>query len=128
VQEWAFADLRLAPALRKACATAQATGLEDWITQSAIENDRQIPELFVPSTGDYAGPVPMLGFGAGLYLLAMQEREQNNALCPDVVPAPFDSPVTAIYTPACSCSEAESASAIPVVAALLLWRRRIRRA
>lgn len=124
-QEWAFADLRLAPPLRRACAIAQAEGLEDWITQSAMQNDRQIPELFQTGTGAFAGPTPMIGFGAGLYILAMKDREVNSAICPETVPPVFDTPVDAVYTPACECGgENAGLVAAPLGAGLAWFRRR----
>ncbi|MBM4364701.1 MAG: hypothetical protein FJ102_00690 [Deltaproteobacteria bacterium] len=123
--EWAFADLRVATAMRRACATARAEELEDWITGQAMLNGRQIPELFIPETGEYAGPVPMVGFGAGLYVLAMQERAANSAFCPEPVDPVFDTPIEAVYTPACSCEDASDSGAAGVLLlGIAAWRRR----
>ena len=123
--EWAFADLRVATAMRRACATARAEEIEDWITGQAMLNGRQIPELFMPETGEYAGPVPMVGFGAGLYVLAMQQRADSSAFCPEPVDPVFDTPIEAVYTPACSCEDTgDSGAAFVGLAGLALWRRR----
>ena len=119
-QEWAFADLRLAPALRRACATARASELEDWITQQALANDRQIPELFDPATSSFEGPTPMLGFGAGLYVLALQERAALADRCAPAVDPPFSDEVEATYTPGCAGGGVLGLG----IGATLLWRRR----
>lgn len=79
--EWAMVDLRLAEALRRACRAEEAAALEGWITEQARENHWMIPELYHPETGAYAGPVPMLGFGGGLYLLQLHRRAALDAGC-----------------------------------------------
>ena len=79
--EWAMVDLRLAEAFRRACRPEEAAALEGWITEQARENHWMIPELYHPETGVYAGPVPMLGFGGGLYLLQLQRRAALDAGC-----------------------------------------------
>lgn len=124
--EWAFADLRVAAGLRRACATARAEELEDWITGQAMANDRQVPELFIPETGEFAGPVPMVGFGAGLYVLGMQERAAASAACPEPVDPVFDTPIEAQYTPACSCDDAGRDSGWLLLGVWPLWRFRRR--
>ncbi|MFH1463255.1 MAG: hypothetical protein ABIO70_02610 [Pseudomonadota bacterium] len=84
-QEWVMVDLRLAEAYRRACRPGDAQALEDWITQQALQNHWTIPELMHPETGDYEGPAPMMGFGAGLYVLAMHTRAEAAADCADGV-------------------------------------------
>ncbi len=126
-QEWAFADLRLAPALRRACATARASELEDWVTQQALANDRQIPELMDPDDASFEGPTPMLGFGAGLYVLAMADRAESTATCAPTVKPPFTDAVDAAYTPACGCETEGAAGLAAAAGALLLAAGRRRR-
>jgi hypothetical protein len=81
-EDWPFVDLRLARALRAACRGDEAAVLEDWITQNAALNAGMIPELLDPGSGAYEGPAPMLGFGAGVYVLEMLERAELSAGCP----------------------------------------------
>ncbi len=79
--EWAVIDLRLAEALRRSCALDDADALESWITAQAVLNHDTIPELYDPATGDYAGPAPMLGFGAGAYVWNMVHRAELEGQC-----------------------------------------------
>lgn len=74
LQEWIYIDLRLAYAMRRAGRAEDAQALEDWVTAQAVLNHHTLPELYDPTTGDYAGPAPMLGFGAGAYVLNMLAR------------------------------------------------------
>lgn len=79
--EWVVIDLRVAEALRRSCRAEEAQVLEDWVTAQGIANNRILPELFDPANGDFAGPAPMLGFGAGAYVLALQSRDRADAAC-----------------------------------------------
>ncbi|HTJ41964.1 MAG TPA: glycoside hydrolase family 15 protein [Kofleriaceae bacterium] len=74
VREWIVIDLRMATALRRAGRPDEAAQLIEWITQQARANAELIPENFDRTTGDYAGEVPMVGFGAGAYVTALWER------------------------------------------------------
>jgi GH15 family glucan-1,4-alpha-glucosidase len=69
-QEWVFVDLRLVPALQAQGDTADAAVLLAWVEGQALANDFHIAELHDPMTGQYEGSIPMIGFGAGAYLLA----------------------------------------------------------
>jgi len=69
-QEWVFVDMRLLPALRATGRDARADSLLGWVEGQATANDLQFSELHDATTGDYAGSIPMVGFGAGAYLLA----------------------------------------------------------
>jgi MYXO-CTERM domain-containing protein len=84
-QEWIMVDLRMSEALRRGCRADEGQAIEDWITQQALENNLIIPELLDPSTGDYNGPAPMMGFGAGMYVLALHNRDDAAADCGDGV-------------------------------------------
>jgi MYXO-CTERM domain-containing protein len=84
-QEWIMVDLRMAEARRRGCDAEAGQAIEDWITQQALLNNNIIPELLDPSTGDYNGPAPMMGFGAGMYVLALHNRDDAAADCSDGV-------------------------------------------
>ncbi|MBW2703879.1 MAG: hypothetical protein JRF33_23925 [Deltaproteobacteria bacterium] len=74
-QEWVFVDLRASVANRLAGRAATADALLDWITAQAQKNFGMIAELHTPDSSDYEGEVPMVGFGAGAWILALHERE-----------------------------------------------------
>ena len=80
-QEWIMVDLRMAEALRRGCQPDAGQAIEDWITQQALLNNNIIPELLDPNTGDYNGPAPMMGFGAGMYVLALHNRDDAAQDC-----------------------------------------------
>ncbi len=73
-QEWVFVDLRASRALRRAGQTERADDLLNWITAQGMHNQGMISELHEPSNGTYEGEYPMVGFGAGAYILALFER------------------------------------------------------
>ncbi|MCC7540782.1 MAG: hypothetical protein IT379_31485, partial [Deltaproteobacteria bacterium] len=73
-QEWVFVDLRFAEALHRMGRTAEAEALLGWITDQALLNYGLIPELMHRDTAGYQGSVPMVGFGAGAYILALAAR------------------------------------------------------
>ena len=77
----------MAEAYRRNCQPDKAQAIEDWITNQAMANHHIIPELLEPTTGAYAGPAPMMGFGAGAYVLALSNRDAANAEC-ESQPAP----------------------------------------
>jgi GH15 family glucan-1,4-alpha-glucosidase len=77
--EWILIDLRASEAYRKLGDGAQADQLLDWVTAQAAVNHHLIPELYNSDSargtiGRYAGSIPMVGYGAGAYLIAMLER------------------------------------------------------
>jgi len=123
-QEWIMVDLRVAEALRRACRDDEAAELEDWVTEHAQLNNLIIPELLEPSSADYAGPAPMMGFGSGLYVLQMHQRTIDFCVAdtgsPDTAD-PFSEPPGGATPEGCGCASG-SASALLVV--LLLARRR----
>ncbi len=80
-QEWIMVDLRMAEAHRRACRTAEAVALEDWTTDQGAMNNWTLPELLDPESGDYNGPAPMIGFGAGLYAWQLLVRDEADADC-----------------------------------------------
>ncbi len=80
--EWLWVDLRLASALHRMGRDAEAAKLLWWVTEQAHDNLDLIAELFDPQTGDYEGSIPMVGFGAGAYVLAMLDRAATSAADP----------------------------------------------
>jgi GH15 family glucan-1,4-alpha-glucosidase len=73
-QEWVFVDLRSARAFDIGGMSAFSTNLFTWNTQQSADNYDEISELYSPTTGDYEGSPPMVGFGAGAYILTLTER------------------------------------------------------
>jgi hypothetical protein len=72
--EWVFVDLRAARALELTGDTAHSTNLFVWNVAQASDNFGELSELHDPVTADYAGQAPMVGFGAGAYLLRLFDR------------------------------------------------------
>jgi GH15 family glucan-1,4-alpha-glucosidase len=68
-QEWIFLDLRAALGLKKFSHFKESNALVKWVTDQAALNNNMIPELFNEKTAGYEGAVPMVGFGAGSYIL-----------------------------------------------------------
>lgn len=66
-QEWVFVDLRLLPTLPDG---PKKTDLGLWLLDQANANDLQISELLDAEKGTYRGSIPMVGFGAGAYLIS----------------------------------------------------------
>jgi GH15 family glucan-1,4-alpha-glucosidase len=73
-QEWVFIDLRAARALDLRGETARSADLFAWNVAQASDNFGELSELHDAVTADYAGAAPMVGFGAGAYLMALFER------------------------------------------------------
>jgi len=131
--EWIVMDLRLAEALRRGCEPEAAAAIEGWVTAVGRANDDTLPELLHPERADFAGPAPMLGFGAGAWVLAMHRRPDADAHCLDVQEAVKDLPEPI----GCGCAAApvtprETTPAhalVPIATALLVGvaRRRVSR-
>jgi hypothetical protein len=68
-QEWIFLDLRAALGLKKFGHFRESAALVKWVTDQAALNNNMIPELFNEKTAGYEGAIPMVGFGAGSYIL-----------------------------------------------------------
>jgi len=74
LSEWVLLDLRIGEAWRRLGETARADELLNKITDTAAVNDFLIPELFDPDQGYYTGVVPMVGYGAGAWMMAQMEK------------------------------------------------------
>jgi hypothetical protein len=72
--EWVFIDLRAARALELQGNSSYSTSLFQWNTDQAKDNFGELSELHDPTTANYAGQSPMVGFGAGAYLLRLYDR------------------------------------------------------
>jgi MYXO-CTERM domain-containing protein len=73
-QEWVFVDLRMARAMELHGESANATSLFGWNTDQGLLNFGELSELHDATTADYAGASPMVGFGAGAYLIELTDR------------------------------------------------------
>ena len=73
-QEWVFVDLRAGRALELHGDGAASAATLAWNVAQASENFRLFSELHDRVNADYAGESPMVGFGAGAYLLALLDR------------------------------------------------------
>jgi GH15 family glucan-1,4-alpha-glucosidase len=73
-QEWVFVDLRSARAFSLGGNATFSTNLFAWNTEQSADNFGEISELYSPLSGDYEGSPPMVGFGAGAYILTLAER------------------------------------------------------
>jgi hypothetical protein len=79
--EWILIDLRAADAYRRQGNAPKADQLLGWVTAQASVNYNLLPELYntVSSGGPigaYSGSIPMVGYGAGAYLLTQLDRVQ----------------------------------------------------
>ncbi len=79
--EWILIDLRASDAWRRAGNSAQADELLGWVTAQASVNHDLVPELYNTRTqsgtiGAYSGSIPMVGYGAGAYIVTMLHRAQ----------------------------------------------------
>jgi hypothetical protein len=72
-QEWIFVDFRATHAMGQ-MNDSQAPTLFAWNVAQATDNYLELSELHDATTADYAGASPMVGFGAGAYLLSLLDR------------------------------------------------------
>jgi uncharacterized protein (TIGR03382 family) len=72
--EWVVTDLRGEVALRAAGNVTRASAVLDWVTAHATQNAGLVPETFDEATGAWKFNAPMVGFGAGVYALALAHR------------------------------------------------------
>ncbi len=71
--EWVFLDLRIASAMARFGERAGARKLLDWVTAQSSLNFNLVAELYGEKTEAYEGAVPMVGFGAGAYILSLMD-------------------------------------------------------
>lgn len=83
-EEFLFVDLALAELNRRIGRTAEADAMLDRIVTKAAADHNIIPEMYVAvpcelfpgKIGDPTGAMPMVGYGAGAYVLHLLERER----------------------------------------------------
>jgi hypothetical protein len=84
-QEFLFVDLALAELDRQLGRKAEADAMLDRIVDKAAADHNIIPEMYVAvpcklfpgKIGDPTGALPMVGYGAGAYVLHLLERERT---------------------------------------------------
>ena len=69
--EWVLLDLRIASALALHGQKGEARTLVDWVTKQAALNYNLLPETYDVKTAFYTGSIPMVGFGAAAYAVAL---------------------------------------------------------
>lgn len=72
--EWVITDVRGSMVLRAQGQTTRADAVLSWVTDNAVANAGIIPETFDEQTGAWKFNAPMVGFGAGVYALALAHR------------------------------------------------------
>ncbi|MDH7461220.1 hypothetical protein QEG73_08010 [Chitinophagaceae bacterium 26-R-25] len=70
-QEWPFADLRVAVAQNHLGSRVLAKELIDKVTKLSKANYNTIPEIYMLETCYFNGAIPMVGYGAGAYVLGV---------------------------------------------------------
>ncbi len=70
-QEWLFLDARIATAYMLYGEKKKAKHLIDWMTAQSSFNYNLIPEMYGYEHATYEGAIPMVGFGAGTYIIAL---------------------------------------------------------
>jgi len=74
--EWIFVDMRVGRMLEATGQPQASADLLAWNVAQASDNFGILSELHDPLTADYAGAAPMVGFGAGAYVLSLLDRGQ----------------------------------------------------
>ena len=72
-REWVMMDLRIGDAWLKSNhsnGVAEYTNLFNTVTDLAAVNDNLIAELYDPINGNYEGAIPMVGYGAGAWMMS----------------------------------------------------------
>ncbi len=83
--EFLFVDFALARSLQKMGRNEEAAKMFDWLIQKSILDHGLIAEMYVSELnkdcpgeiGDPAGAIPMVGYGAGLFTMTLEEREHQ---------------------------------------------------
>jgi GH15 family glucan-1,4-alpha-glucosidase len=78
-QEWVFVDMRAAEAYLRLGEREKAVMLVDRVNEMSAENFNIIAELY-DENGNYAGQVPMCGYGAGVFVSAALKLSGGSGL------------------------------------------------
>ena len=73
--EWVVTDLRGAVAARLMGDTMRSERLIKWVRDQASANYLEVAETYDENTGEYKFNAPMVGFGAGVFALAVAARD-----------------------------------------------------
>lgn len=73
--EWVITDLRGAVAASRGGDTMRAARLRNWVRDQALANYLEVAEVFDEGKGTYKFNAPMMGFGAGAFILALHASE-----------------------------------------------------
>ena len=102
--EWILIDLRVADAFRRMGRPTQADALLAWVTDQAASNYNLLPELYDVNTpnGSYTGSIPMVGYGAGAYVITLLQRAGivEPRGCAEAPKPPTEGPVRVDFRPA----------------------------
>lgn len=87
-EEFLFVDLSLAELYRRLGRIAEADAMLQRIVDKAAADHNIVPEMYVAlpcklfpgKIGDPTGAMPMVGYGAGAYILHILDRERNHSL------------------------------------------------
>ncbi|MEE2758274.1 MAG: glycoside hydrolase family 15 protein [Myxococcota bacterium] len=80
LSEWILLDLRIGEIFRRSGDQTRSDDLLNRVTVAATVNNNLIPELYEPDQlGIYAGEVPMVGYGAGAWQMALLEKRGRGA-------------------------------------------------
>ncbi len=151
--EWVVTDLRGSVALHAAGRSARADEVLGYTTRQASANARLIPETYDEATGRWKFNAPMVGFGAGAYVLALAQRasgapepacgayfeaqpspdagtanEAGTPTCDDGNAPPCGSPPVDEAMRPCGCTSAPAFVGFAALVSAVLARRRSRRA
>ena len=100
-----------------------------WVTEQSAANKNLIAELYDRTDASYTGSVPMVGFGAGAYVLALWQRGPVAPTQGDGPAADRDAGLGAPASPGGCCDANTSgprAPILPMTIALGALRRRSR--
>lgn len=76
-QEWVKVDLRVANAWMRLGDARRGGEIFDWIVRQGADNFYLLSEL-LDAEGRYAGEVPMVGYGAGAFILSLDARRSTS--------------------------------------------------
>jgi len=83
LQEWVVMDLRIVSFMLRNGERTRAEELLAWVVNQSAENHNLMAELYEENTADYAGNIPMCGFGPGAYVLALHDARVASQLPPE---------------------------------------------